>query len=105
MKKNSLPEEPLFQTLPDLYKNDNGDNEKLTLEEINAIEENNRKNKVLDFCFKASIWILGFVTLLIAADLIVQLNNLDGSLIKECLSLTTYIVTAALGFIFGSNNK
>lgn len=105
MKKNSLPEEPLFSSTQELPSSNYSDADKLNVEEFNAREENSRKNKVLDFCFKASIWVLGFVIVLIIADLYAQTNKLDGSLIKECLSLTTYIVTAALGFIFGSNGK
>lgn len=77
----------------------------LSLEEYNAKQENGRKNKVLSFCFKSSPWVLTFAVLLIAADFIAQENGHDTALIKDCLSLVTYVVTAALGFMFGSNSK
>lgn len=76
-----------------------------TLEEYNSRQENSRKNKVLSFCFKASIWILFFAAFLILADFVAQANKWDSTLIKDCLSLVTYTVTAALGFMFGSNSK
>lgn len=77
----------------------------LSLEEYNSKQENTRKNKVLSFCFKASIWILFFAAFLIIADFIAQANKWESTLIKDCLSLVTYTVTAALGFMFGSNSK
>lgn len=77
----------------------------LSLQEYNSKQENSRKNKVLSFCFRASKWVLLFAVFLICADLYAQAHGWDTTLVKDCLSLVTYIVTAALGFIFGSNSK
>lgn len=77
----------------------------LSLEEYNSKQENNRKNMVLSFCFKASVWVVFCTAFLVAADLYAQAHNLESTLIKDCLSLVTYSVTAALGFMFGSNSK
>lgn len=101
-------DEPLFASKEDEEgkKNKSGKTTNtLSLEEYNSKQENNRKNKVLLFCFKASIWILFFAAFLILADFVAQANGWDSALIKDCLSLVTYTVTAALGFMFGSNSK
>lgn len=100
-------DEPLFST-------ENNDNENIpvdttqgvpSIEEYNSKQENSRKNKVLTFCFKSSRWVLAFVVFLIIADLFAQAHGWEPTLIKECLSLITYCVTAALGFMFGSNSR
>lgn len=101
-------DEPLFASEEDGQdkKNKSGKtSNSLSLEEYNSKQENNRKNKVLLFCFKASIWILFFAAFLIVADFVAQANKWESTLIKDCLSLVTYTVTAALGFMFGSNSK
>lgn len=97
-------DEPLFQERTD---NDSTEKQKnrLNLEEYNTLQENGRKTKVLEFCFKSSKWILLLIAFLIVCDMIAQANGLDSTIVKDCLSLVTYSVTAALGFMFGSNSK
>lgn len=98
-------DEPLFSTTENEQTKSGQSSGHLALEEYNSKQENSRKNKVLSFCFKASVWVLFFVVFLIIADFVAQDNSWDTELIKDCLSLVTYIVTAALGFMFGSNSK
>lgn len=105
MNQNNLPEIPLF---PDEDTPENGKVsavEPLSLEEYKIKQELSRQNKVLDFCFKSSKWIAILAVALILADIITKCNGVESSLIKECFSLITYIVTAALGFIFANNSK
>lgn len=98
-------DEPLFPSAEKSNSGSEQDGKQLSSEEINNWQENYRKNKVLAFCFKSSKWILFFAAFLILVDLYAQTNKLESALIKECLSLVTYSVTSALGFMFGSNSK
>ena len=79
--------------------------QKLSIEEINNREENNRKNRIIDFCIKAALWLALFSIVMIAADMFAQCKGFETSLIKDCFSLVTYLATAASGFLFGSNSK
>ena len=105
MSQNTIDDAPLFASKEGGQNKSDKTQKPLSLEEYNNKQENDRKNKVLLFCFKASIWVLFSVAFLIIADFVTQANGWDSELIKNCLSLITYIVTAALGFMFGSNSK
>ena len=96
-------DEPLFSPKPD--KGDTTSHEELSLEEYNNREENNRKNRILNFGFSSVLWILIFAAFLIIVDLVAQANGLDSGLIEKCLGLIEYIVAAALGFIFGRSKS
>ena len=99
MSRNNLPETPLFP-----------DQEKTMVEQppvqiLKETEEIKRKSKTLDFCLSSAKWIapIGFV--LIICDIILQHMQLDTTLLKDCFSLLTYVVTAALGYVFANNSK
>lgn len=68
-------------------------------------EEEKRKTKTLEFCFKAAPWVAVLAILLVAGDVICQSFNLAETLVEDGFSLITYIVTAALGYIFANNTN
>ena len=101
MKKNTLPEEPMFPEEESIQQFEHG----LTYEQYKWKSENFRKNKTLEFCFTSAKWIALIGIALIAGDFVAQYFSFETTLVKDCFSLLTYIVTAALGFIFANNSK
>ena len=98
-----MRDEPLFASEPE--NTSCSAPETLSLEEYNCRAANKRKDKILDFGI-SSIYLISFFALaLIIADLIAQAKQLDSSLIKECISLIRYIITAALGCVFGRKTE
>lgn len=77
----------------------------LSIQEYNSREENHRKNRIIDFCIKAAVWVAIFSLVIIGADFCAQSLGFNSDLIKDCFSLITYLATAASGFLFGSNSK
>lgn len=102
---NNCDDAPMFPTQENGENSEEDKKLSLTLPELNALQENVRKNKVLSFCFKASIGAAILIVLFIIFDFIAQANNWNNDIIKDALSVLTYIVTAASGFMFGSNSK
>lgn len=100
MSQTQLPEEPIlfteeeesFVPLP-------------PIELLKETEEIKRKGKTLDFCLSSAKWIAPIAVLLIIGDMLLQHWEMDSTLLKDCFSLLTYVVTAALGFIFANNSK
>lgn len=84
---------------------DDNSDKPLETEELKKRAEIVFHSKVLSFGFVAMAVIVVMMILLILADFYAQKNNLSSELIKECLSLLTYVATAALGFIFGASTK
>lgn len=103
MNHNELPEKPLFTD--DNEDCGNFSDQDLSLEELKEKAAINRQGKTLDFCLSSAKWIAPIAFILIAADLLLQHLKMDSSLLKDCFSLLTYVVTAALGFIFANNSK
>ena len=98
MSKNSLPESPLF---PDEEKADS----KLSVQLLKEKGDIENKRKTLEFCLASAKWIAPIAFLLILGDMALQHWKMDSTLLKDCFSLLTYVVTAALGFIFANNSK
>ena len=98
MSQNKLPEFPLFP-------NDDKPESQLSVQLLKEKEEIENKRKTLEFCLSSAKWIAPIAILLIIGDMLLQHWNLDSTLLKDCFSLLTYVVTAALGFIFANNTK
>ena len=98
MSKNNLPESPLFQDEEELDK-------KLTIQQLKEKGDIENKKKTLTFCLSAAKWIAPIAFLLIGVDMLLQHWKMDSTLLKDCFSLLTYVVTAALGFVFANNSK
>ena len=79
--------------------------EKLTAQELKKRADIFFHEKILNFGFGSIIFILFLAIILILTDFHAQKMGYNSEMIKECMSLLTYIATAALGFIFGANSK
>ena len=100
MSRNKLPEEPML-----FDETDDADSSALSVELLKETEEIKRKSKTLEFCLSSAKWIAPIAVLLIIFDILLQHWQMDSTLLKDCFSLLTYVVTAALGFIFANNSK
>lgn len=98
-------DEPLFPSEEVAEQSNSKSSEKLTAEELKKRADIFFHEKVLNFGFGSVIFILLLAVGLICADFHAQKMGYSSDLIKECMSLLTYIATAALGFIFGANSK
>ena len=98
---NGLPEEPLYTTNSDAKEPIVSN--KLVPEKLT--EEEKRKTKTLEFCFKAAPWIAVLALIFVVGDVICKSNGLTDTLVEDGFSLITYIVTAALGYIFANNSN
>ena len=78
---------------------------KLNAEELKRLGELFFREKILNFGFGSIFFILLLAIALIGMDFHAQSKGYNSEMIKECLSLLTYIATAALGYIFGANSK
>ena len=99
MSQNNLPESPMFP---------NEEEETViqpSVQILKETEEIKRKSKTLDFCLSAAKWVAPIAFVLIVFDILLQRFALDSTLLKDCFSLLTYVVTAALGFVFANNSK
>lgn len=98
-------DEPLFSSENTVDQSVPQSNNVLAAEELRKRADIVFHDKVLNFGFVSIIAVLVLVFILICADFYAQGKGYDSSMIKECLSLLTYIATAALGFIFGASSK
>ena len=98
MSKNNLPESPLFPG------EENPDTE-LSVQLLKQKGDIENKRKTLEFCLSSAKWIAPIAIILIVGDMLLQHWEMDSTLLKDCFSLLTYVVTAALGFIFANNSK
>lgn len=102
---SDIDDSPMFPTKSNGELSETNKRLSISPADYTIIQESLRKNKVLNFCFKASIAAAILIILFIIADFIAQANGWNNDIIKDALSLLTYIVTAASGFMFGSNSK
>lgn len=101
---NNIDDEPLFPS--DSNAEQNTQYSVSNKETFNREKEDSRrKNKILEFCFSSAKWVAVLWVVMIVLDIIVQKVGLDNTILKDATSLLSYIVTAALGFMFASNNK
>ena len=98
MSKNNLPEQPMFSEEDSVESG-------LSVQLLKEKGEIENKRKTLDFCLSSAKWIAPIAFVLIAGDMLLQHLEMDATLLKDCFSLLTYVVTAALGFIFANNSK
>ena len=68
-------------------------------------QENRRKNKLIKGAFDTVKWLVLLFGILLAADIAIQLLELDNYLIKECFSMVKYAASTILGFLFASKQN
>jgi len=67
--------------------------------------ESDRKTKTLEFCFTSAGWIAAIGILFLIFDALFQHWHLDTTMLKDGFSLISYIITAALGYMFANNKN
>ncbi len=100
MSRNGLPEEPLFQN-----RKNSDIEDSLTIEEIKAKEEIQRKNKLLHFSFSSFYVMMIAILVIIIFDIAEQKLNIDHEILSQTFELIKYATTTILGFLFASNSK